>query len=156
MFRREGGDCDICVFVDHPWLDFVGVHFPASPDNTLVSLRIRTCIDVNAIGLQDVLGHRVQSSRTIYFEWGAPTGSPSGEDQIRVASGMIGMEVRHKSYFQVGRFEGRDAPVEKSSLGATHDARSEIDKIGTIANNDGGRRTGTVRIGDRRASAKEH
>jgi hypothetical protein len=66
------------------------------------------------------------------------------------------MEVRHKGYLQVGGFEGGDAPVEKSSLGASHDARSEIDKIGAIVNNDGGRRAGTVRIGDRRAGAKEH
>jgi hypothetical protein len=57
------------------------------------------------------------------------------------------MKVRYESDFQVGRFEGRDAPVKHSGFGATHDARAEVDQIRTIANDDGGCRTRPVRIG---------
>jgi hypothetical protein len=66
------------------------------------------------------------------------------------------MEVRHKSHLQIGGFKCRDAPVEKSGLGATHNAGSEIDKIGAIANNNGAGRARTVRIGDGRAGAKQY
>ena len=50
---------------------------------------------------------------------------------------------------------GSAVPFENSHLGATHNTRSKIDKIG-IVNNNGGRRTGTVRIGHRRARAEQH
>src|ERR1700730_2598398 len=66
------------------------------------------------------------------------------------------MKVRHKGPLQVAGFQLRDASVKNSGLGSTHNAGSEIDKIGTIANHDGGRRTGTVRIRHRCAGAKEY
>ena len=66
------------------------------------------------------------------------------------------MKVRHKGHLQIVGFQLRDASVKNSGLGATHNTRSEIDKIGTIGDHDGGRRTGTVRIGHRRAGAEEY
>src|SRR5713226_8423924 len=134
----------------------MGVHLPALGATALVSLWICTCLNVNPIRLQNVLGHGLQSSRTVHFERCAPAGGPSGQDEIRITSRVIGVEVRHKSYLQVGGLKCRDVPVENRRLGATDDARSEIDKIGAIVNNNGGRRTGTVRIGHGRARAEEN
>jgi hypothetical protein len=51
------------------------------------------------------------------------------------------MEMGHKSYLQVGGFEGLDAFVQNGGLGATHDARPEIDEICAIVDDDGGCRT---------------
>src|SRR5713226_194344 len=134
----------------------MGVHLPALGATALVSLWICTCLNVNPIRLQNVLGHRLQSSRTVHFERCAPTGGPSGQDEIRITSRVIGVEVRDKSYPQVGGLKRRDVSVENSRLGATHDTWSEIHEIGAIVDNDGGRRTGTFRIGHGRARAEQH
>jgi hypothetical protein len=69
---------------------------------------------------------------------------------------MVGMKVCHKGHLQVAGFQCRDASFEDSGLGSTDDAGSKIDKVGVIANDDCGSRTGTVRVGHRRASAKEY
>src|SRR5260370_29614523 len=144
MFCRKRCDGNVCVFIDLPRPDFVGVHFPAVRYSTLVSLWVCAGLDVDAIGLQNVLGHRVQSGRTIYFERRAPTRSPSGKDQIRITSRVVGMKVRHKGHLQIAGFQLRDAPVKNSGLVAAPNARSEIDKIHTITAHDGRLRTGTV------------
>ena len=68
MLRRKCRNRDICVFIDHPWLDFVSLHFPAIGEAALVSVGIRTCLDVDAIRLQNVLGHRLQTSGAVNFE----------------------------------------------------------------------------------------
>src|SRR5215470_192924 len=129
MFRREGRDRDVCIFVDHAWLDFVSVDSPAIRDGALVSLRIHASVDVNAIGLKDVLGHRAQPSGPVYLERSVPARRPSGKNQIRIASCVIGMEVRHKRHLQIGELKYRNAPLEKSGFGATHDTETEIDQI---------------------------
>src|SRR5215471_10271920 len=156
VFRGEGGDCDVCVSVDDSGLDFMGIYLPALGVSALVSLRICTCLNVNPIRLQDVLGHGLKSGRTVHFEGCAPTGSPSGKNEIRIASRVIGVEVGHKSYLQVRGLKCSDAPVENSGLSATYYARSEIHKIDAVVNNNGGRRTGTVRIRHGRARTQQH
>lgn len=62
----------------------------------------------------------------------------------------------HKGYLQIAGFECRYTPIKNSSLGATHNTRSEIDKINAIANHDRCRRTGMLRIGYRGACSEEH
>src|SRR5215467_1865506 len=110
-FGGEGGDCDVGVFVDNSGLDFMGVHLPALGVTTLVSLCICACLNVDPIRLQKMLGHGLKSSRTVHFEGCAATGSPSGQDKIRIASRVIGVEVGHKRYLQVGGLKRRDVPV---------------------------------------------
>jgi hypothetical protein len=61
------------------------------------------------------------------------------------------MEMRQERDLQVGGLKRRNVPVENSRLGATYHTRSEINQIGAIVNNDGGRRTGTIGIWHRRA-----
>ena len=124
MLRGEGGDCDLRVFVDDSGFDFMGVHLPALGVSALVSLGICSCLNVDPIRLQNVLGHGLESRRTIHFERCAPTGGPAGQDEIRIASRVIGVKVRRKSYLQVGGLKRRDVPVENSRLSATRVARS--------------------------------
>ena len=66
------------------------------------------------------------------------------------------MEVCHKGHFQVAGFQRVMPRVEKLLLGTTHNSRSEIHQIGAIANDDGGRRTGTIRIGRGNTVPKYH
>src|SRR5260370_16851851 len=113
----------------------MGVLLPAIEVTALVSLWFCTCLNVDPIRPQNVLGHGLQSCRTVYFERCAPAGGPSGQDEIRITSRVIGVEVRRKSYLQVGGLKRRDVPVENSRLGATHNTRSEIDKIAVLLNN---------------------
>jgi hypothetical protein len=115
------------------------------PPVTLAWLRSQACLDVNAIGFQDVLSHPLQSGRAINFQRRAPARCPSGEDQIRIASRVIGVKVRHKSHFQVTWFECRDASVDGRALSATNYAWPEVYEIRTVVNNNGGRRAGLDR-----------
>src|SRR5205807_9343499 len=105
------------------------VHLPALGVTALISLWICACLNVNPIGLQNVLGHGLQSSGAVHIERCTPTGGPSGQDEIRITSCVIGVEVRRKSYFQVGRLKHRDVPVEDSRFSATHNTGSEIHEI---------------------------
>src|SRR5215467_14170679 len=120
----------------------MGVHLPALAVPSLISFRIRAGLNVNPIRLQNVLGHGLQPSWTVHFQRRAPAGSPAGQDEIRVASRVVGVKVRHKSYLQVRGLKRRDAPIENGRLGATYNSRSEIDKIDAIVHNNGRRGTG--------------
>src|SRR5215469_4473522 len=102
------------------------VDFPAVAITALVSLCVRTCLNVNPIRLQNVFGHGLQARRTIDLERYAPPGGPPRQDEVRIASRVIGVEVRHKSHLQVGRLDGRYVPVANSRLSAAHDSRSKI------------------------------
>ena len=64
--------------------------------------------------------------------------------------------MRHKGHLQIAGFQLRDASVKNSGLGSAHNARSEIHEIGTVPDHNGGRGTGTVRIGHRRSGAEEY
>lgn len=66
------------------------------------------------------------------------------------------MEVGHKGHLQIVGFDCRNLSVESSGLCSAHNAWSKINKVSTIVNNDSGCRTGTIRIGNRRAGAEEY
>src|SRR4029077_17851582 len=56
----------------------------------------------------------------------------------------------------IARLDCRYLSVESSGLSAAHNAGSEIDKIGTIVYNNGGRGARTIRVRNRRAGPEEH
>ena len=66
------------------------------------------------------------------------------------------MEVGHKGHLQIAGFDCRNLSVESSGLCSAHNAWSKINKVSAIVNNDSGCRTGTIRIGNRRAGPEEH
>src|SRR5262249_35491617 len=78
------------------------------------------------------------------------------EDEIRIATRMIGMEMGHKSHLEIAGFDCRYTALEGSGFGAAYDARSEIDKVSPIINSDNGGRATAVRIRHRRARAKKY
>src|SRR5260370_38389165 len=108
----------------------MGVRLPAIEVTAMVSLWFCTCLNVGPIRPQNVLGHGLQSCRTVYFKRCAPAGGPSGQDEIPITSRVIGVQVCRKGYLQVGGLKLADVPVETSGLSATHDARREVDEIG--------------------------
>src|SRR5262249_15287652 len=112
MLCGEGSHYNSWVSVDNTRLDFMGIHLPALTVTALVSLLICTRFNVDPICLHNVLRHSLQSSWTVHFERCAPTGGPSGQDEIRITSRVIGVEVRHKSNLQVGGLKRCDVPVE--------------------------------------------
>ena len=72
MLGRESGNCDVCVLVDDARLDFMGIQLPAIRIRALVSLWVGPCLDVNVIGLQDVVRSSKSIPRDRILEWGAP------------------------------------------------------------------------------------
>src|SRR5258708_17359727 len=126
VFRREGGDGAFWVLVDNSGLDFMAIHLPALRVTALISLWIGACLIVNPIRLQEMLGHGLQSSWTVDFERRAPAGGPSGQDEIRITGRVIGVEVGHERYLQIGGLPRGDGPVENRRLVAANDTWSEI------------------------------
>jgi len=53
----EGPDCYLLVLVNHTGFDFVRTHLPAFRVGTLGSAGTCTCLNINSVSLQDVLGH---------------------------------------------------------------------------------------------------
>src|SRR3984893_17795177 len=140
MLRRESRDSDLFILINDPGFDLVGVHLPTIGKATLVSVGIRTRLDVHAICLQYVLGHRLQTTWPIDLEPDCTAGCPSTKDQVRVASSVIGMKVRHECHFEISGFDCRNVSLEGCGLSAAHNTRSEIDEVSAIINNDGGGR----------------
>ena len=73
MFGCKCRDRDLFALINDSGFDFVGVDFPSIREATLVSVGIRVCLDIDAISLQDVLGHRLQPGRTVDLERHCPT-----------------------------------------------------------------------------------
>jgi len=63
--------------------------------------------------------------------------------------------VGHECYFQIAGFDCWYASGESSGLGATHNTGSEIDKIGAVIYNNGGRGARTIWVRHRCASAEQ-
>jgi hypothetical protein len=66
------------------------------------------------------------------------------------------MKVRHKCHLEITWLCRRDSSESGGSLSAAYNAWSKINEIGSIINDNQSCRTGAVRIGDGRASAKEY
>jgi hypothetical protein len=74
---------------------------------------------------------------------------PGREDQVRVADGVVGMEMRDEGDAQVRRLQGRDALVARGGARAPHDTGTEVDEVGGVVHDDrgGGARAIGIRVG---------
>jgi hypothetical protein len=66
------------------------------------------------------------------------------------------MEVGYEGHFQIAGLDCRNFSLQSSGLSSAHNARSKIDKVSAIINNDSGRRAGTIRVGNRRAGPEQY
>jgi hypothetical protein len=64
--------------------------------------------------------------------------------------------VGHKCHLEIARFDCQYVFLESSGLSAPHNARSEIDKIGTVVYNNGRRGARTIWVRHRCARAEQH
>src|SRR5215471_1803682 len=99
------------------------IDLPTLRIGALVSVPTSTCLDIDLVCLQYVLGHGLESGRTVDFERPAPAGCPSGQDEIGIPRGVIGMQVSDKRYFDVCRLQRRNVALENGRFGATHNTR---------------------------------
>jgi hypothetical protein len=132
----------------------VGVHFWAVRETALISPGIRTCLDVDAISSQNVLGHRLQSRRAVNVERNCAARYPAGEDQIGISGSVIGMEVGDERYLQTA--ELAVIPLLRRGLSAAHYACSEVNEVSSFINGDHRGRAGSVRIRHWRAGPEKH
>ena len=74
MFRRERRNLDVRVLVDHTWLDFVCVDL-ISLRNAREAEDLRVSqprFDIDAVCLDDVVGHRFDAGGPEHLERNAP------------------------------------------------------------------------------------
>jgi len=66
------------------------------------------------------------------------------------------MKMCDECNFEISRFDCREFSLESCGFSAAHNTWSEIDEVSAIIHDDGGRRTGTVGVGNRRPCAEKH
>src|SRR5690349_15775032 len=135
MLRGKGRDLHLFVLINDSRFDFVRVHLPPFGEAALVSFGIGARLDVDAVSLQNMFGHRLQTAWAVNLKRDCPARCPSTEDKVRVASSVIGMKMRHECHLEIARFNCWNFSFEGRGLGAAHNAWSEIDEVSTIINN---------------------
>jgi hypothetical protein len=112
-------------------------------------------VDVHLPGLEHVLGHSFDPRRAVDRERIVASHDPRRKDEIRIADGVVGMQVgqEHSLDVYAAVSERSDAFLIGGCRAADH-ARTEVDEIGRVVDDDGGRRPGAVRIGTRRSSSE--
>ena len=103
VLGRKRGDRDVRVLVDDAGGDLVRVHLVAVGERPLVAVRIGARLDVDPVGLEQVLGHRLDALGAVHLERHLPADRPGREDQVGVADGVIGMQMRHERDAQFDR-----------------------------------------------------
>src|SRR5512138_1777479 len=112
-------------------------------------------VDVRLPRLHDVLRHRLEPAWPEHAQGTFPPLDPRGEDEIRVADRVIGMEVRDERRPEADRREPLHALFERG-LGTPDDARSGVDEIWRSRDDDRGRGARSLRFRPRRAGAEEN
>ena len=79
------------------------------------------CLEIVAVGFQQVLGHGLDTAGAVNLQWNAPSEHPGRKNQIRVADRVIGMQVRHEGHAQLDGVQRRDALVDDCRLCPAHD-----------------------------------
>ena len=98
----------------------------------------------------------VDAARSVHFERHAAAEHPGRQDQIRIADGVIGVQVGHERHAQLDRIERGDPAIDDCRFRATHDTCTEVDQVGRVVHDDGCGGAGAIRIGRRSAGAEQY
>ena len=66
---------------------------------------LRARLEVGAVRLEEMLGHRLDSRWAVDLQRDAPSEHPGSENEIRVADRVVGVQMRHEDDAQVGRLQ---------------------------------------------------
>src|SRR5512144_702283 len=102
-------------------------------------------VDIDPPRLHDVLRHRLEPARPEHAQGTFPALDPRGEDEVRVADRVIGMEVRDERRPETNWSQPLHTPFERR-FGAPDDARSNVDEIWRAGDDDRGRRARPLRF----------
>src|SRR5712671_4360077 len=140
VFRGESGHGHIGVFIDHSRTYLMNVNFVRVPVIArLPCFRSYAFFDVVLPCRQNVIGHCLESFRTVDLERHFSSHNPRSQDEIGIADGVIRMQVSQKRNREVRRFQRWYSFVEHCCLGPPHNARAKIYQVGaTVHNNCGG------------------
>src|SRR5262249_9922237 len=101
--------------------------------------------------LEDVVGHGLDATRPVDLNGTGSTDDPRRKNEIRVSDRVIRMQMRHEGGLELREVEALYS-LSVGGRGAADNARAEIDKVGSVVDNDGDARPGA--IGDRTWSAR--
>jgi hypothetical protein len=120
-------------------------------ERPLIPVGVGAGLDVHAVGLEQVLGHRLETFRPVDLQRHPSSDGPGREDQIGISHGVIRVQMGDEGDAQLGDLERLDAFLAKCSRGAADDARPEVDKVGGLIHDDGCGRAGPFWKRSRRA-----
>jgi hypothetical protein len=89
--HRKGGHADVAIGVDHSRF-YLMHHDPASVARQPVDA-VDAILDVDLPGAQHMLRHAVETFRSVNLDRRLPAQYPRREDEVRIACGVIGMQV---------------------------------------------------------------
>jgi len=147
VVHRKRLDGDAVVVVNDARLDLERIDVMTCPIGRLEP--VKPLPDVLPIRCQNVIRHALQPRGTVSPERILSPRDPRTEDQVRVASGVIRVEVRQKGDSEPRDIESLDSRRAGRS-GSPDDARTEVDEVRRPVDHDSDRRTGARRIGVRR------
>src|ERR1700737_1435139 len=101
-----------------------------------------------------MVGHRFQAVRAVQLQRVLSSDHPRREDQIGVADGVVGMQMREERGLEI-LGPDRSATSRSRSRRPPNYSRSEIDEICAIANGNRGRWSCTLRVWAWRAGAEQ-
>jgi len=105
VLRRKRSYRHLSVLIHDSTGNLVGVDFAAFRKCPLITIRVRSRIDIDAVCREQVIRHFLQTLGTIDLERDSAPHRPWREDQVGEPNGVIGMEVSEKRYTQIRRLE---------------------------------------------------
>ena len=117
---------------------------------------LRPRLEVGAVGLEEMIGHRFDARRTVHLQRDAPPDHPRREDQIRVSNRVVGMKMGHEGHPQVDRIQRGDSPVDDRGLRAPHDSCPEVHQVRRAVDDDRRRRSRPIGVGRRSSGSEQH
>src|SRR5437588_4864133 len=153
MMNGERFHSYVPVLVNDAGLNLVHVHFVTGPVAVLEAVSANG--DVFAVSGEQMVGHRFKSSGTIGLERIFSAENPRTEDEIGVTERVIGMKVSHEKRLEILNGKTGDAFPGRRAR-ATNNARTTIDQIRRIIDDDRNRRAGAVRVGAGISGAEHH
>ncbi len=152
MRHGKSAHGNVRVFVNDSRMNLMRV------DVICIRVSVFQAVDANVhvfyISRLNVARHRGDAGRAIEFQRSGTAFYGRSEIKIGQASSVVRMQVRGKDDFQIFWRERDDVLVAGGSSGASHHARTKVDKISGAVHHHGNRRAGTVRIDDGRARAE--
>src|SRR5262245_28074686 len=156
MFGRKGRHGNVFIFINHTRRYFVRDDRRTQRKSLLIAIGSGSGFDILVVGSKDMLRHRLDTLRTIHFEWHSAPDDPRREDEIWIADGMVRVQMGRKRHPQVDWFECLNAVLADRGVGTAYDTWTKVDEIRRSVDHNCRGRPRTIRVWTRGPSPQHH